>query len=51
MAAENPTPPVIFRSAKFDSGVPASLCLLLGRFTVIVGASFHTGSDTHDLPG
>lgn len=31
-----PTPPVIFWSAKFDSGVPVSLCLVLGRFTVLL---------------
>lgn len=36
MAAEKPTPPVIFWSAKFDSEVPASLCLVLGRFTVLL---------------
>lgn len=30
------TPPVIFCSAKFDSGVPASLCLVLGRFCVLL---------------
>lgn len=30
------TPPDVFWAAKFDSGVPASLCLVLGRFGVLL---------------